>query len=72
MECVTMTIDREKLILRVDDTGGKRTQGVNRGGRYRVTNSTTPETYPFIVGHWVRGRTRESAKAPPSFSIMSQ
>lgn len=36
-----MIIGGEKSILRNDDTGGKRMQGVNRGGRYRVTNSTT-------------------------------
>lgn len=35
-----MIIGGEKSILR-DDTGGERMQEVNRGGRYRVTNSTT-------------------------------
>lgn len=38
-ERAMMIIGGEKSILQ-DDTG-KRMQGVNRGGRYRVTNSTT-------------------------------
>lgn len=40
-ERAAMIIGGEKSILWDDDTGGGRTQGVNRGGRYRVTNSTT-------------------------------
>lgn len=40
-ERTTMIIGGEKSILRDDDTGGERMQEVNRGGRYRVTNSTT-------------------------------
>lgn len=45
-------------------------QEVNRDGRYRVTNSATPETYPFIVGHRVHGRTREINQGSP-FSVLS-
>lgn len=38
---VMIIINGEKSILWNDETEGKRIQGVNRGGRYRVTNSTT-------------------------------
>lgn len=41
----------EKSILRYEMIPEAREHGVNRGGRYRVTNSAAPETYPFIVGH---------------------
>lgn len=48
-----------------------REHGVNRGGRYRVTNSAAPETYPFIVGHRVCGRTRKINRGLSlSFSVL--
>jgi len=63
---VAIIIVKGKSRFSDDDARGARMQGVvNRGGRYRLTNSATPETYPFIVGHRVRGRTREIKQDPP-------
>ena len=43
----------------------------NRGARYRVTNSATPEIHPFIGAHQVRGCIQEKPRPPTRISILS-
>lgn len=44
----------------------------NRGARYRVTNSATPEIHPFIDAHQVRGCVQEEPRPPTWICILSR